>query len=114
MNKGIFPLESRYGKVWENGVIRSMAVQVAIGINGDSRHQVRAVEMANRESTGSRKDFLLKLKQRGLSGVEWVVSDDHAGRKKAIGEVLSEAACVVTCAFSKTRRPAAQSRRLPQ
>jgi hypothetical protein len=34
------------------------------------------------------KEFLLRLKERGLSGVEFVVSDDHAGLKKAIFEVL--------------------------
>jgi hypothetical protein len=28
------------------------------------------------------------LKERGLNGVEFVVSDDHAGLKKAIGELL--------------------------
>jgi transposase-like protein len=35
---------------------------------------------------------LLELRQRGLSGVEFVVSDDHAGLKQAIVEVLPEAA----------------------
>jgi putative transposase len=36
--------------------------------------------------------LLLRLKERGLHGVEFVVSDDHAGLKKAISEVLTEAA----------------------
>ncbi len=36
--------------------------------------------------------FLVRLKERGLAGVEFVVSDDHAGLKRAIGEVLPEAA----------------------
>ena len=47
--------------------------------------------MANRESASSWKEFLLSLKQRGLKGVEMVVSDDHAGLEKAIAEVLPEA-----------------------
>lgn len=85
-------LDARYEKVRENGVISSMAVQIAIGINGDGQRQVLAVETANRESQSSWKDFLLRLKERGLSGVEFVVSDDHAGLKKAISEVLTEAA----------------------
>jgi transposase-like protein len=37
------------------------------------------VEFANRESQTSRREFLMSLKQRGLSGVEFVVTDDHAG-----------------------------------
>src|SRR5512132_2078313 len=84
-------LDARYEKVREAGVIRSRAVLVAIGINREGQRQVLAVELAHRESASSWKDFLLKLKERGLSGVEFVVSDDHAGLKRAIGEVLSEA-----------------------
>jgi transposase-like protein len=48
--------------------------------------------MAGRESRSAWKDFLLALKQRGLKGVEFVVSDDHPGLTKAIGEVIPEAA----------------------
>ena len=85
-------LDARYEKVREDGVIRSMAVQIAIGINWEGQRQVLAVETASRESLSSWKDFLLRLKERGLTGVEFVVSDDHAGLKKAISEVLCEAA----------------------
>ena len=85
-------LDARYEKVREGGVIQSLAVLVALGINWEGQRQVLAVELANRESQSSWKDFLLRLKQRGLSGVEFVVSDDHAGLKKAISEVFTEAA----------------------
>src|SRR6185369_2964427 len=59
-------LDARYEKVREDGVIRSQAVQVAIGINQDGRRCVLGVELANRESTTSWRDFLAKLRQRGL------------------------------------------------
>lgn len=85
-------LDARYQKVREDGVIRSQAAQVAIGINREGRRCVLAVELANRESATSWREFLVKLKQRGLRGVEFVVTDDHAGRKQAIVEVLPEAA----------------------
>ncbi|KIG05175.1 IS256 family transposase [Caballeronia concitans] len=85
-------VDARYEKVRESGVIRSQAVLIAIGINWEGHRQVLAVELANRESQSSWKEFLLGLKKRGLSGVEFVASDDHAGLKKAIGEVLPEAA----------------------
>ena len=85
-------LDARYEKVREDGVIRSQAVQVAIGINWEGRRCVLAVELANRESTSSWRDFLVRLKQRGLRGVELAVTDDHAGLKQGIVEVLPETA----------------------
>jgi transposase-like protein len=85
-------LDARYEKVREDGVIRSQAVMVAIGIDWEGRRCILAVELANRESATSWKDFILALKQRGLNGVEFVVSDDHAGLRSAIREVLPEAA----------------------
>jgi putative transposase len=84
-------LDARYEKVRQEGVIRSQAVQIAIGINDEGRRQILAVEMANRESQTSWKDVLLELKSRGLRGVELVVSDDHPGLKRAIAEVIPEA-----------------------
>ena len=85
-------LDARYEKVREDGVIQSQAVLVALGITWEGRRQILAVEMANRESRSSWKEFLVALKARGLRGVELVISDDHEGLKRAIRETLSEAA----------------------
>src|ERR1700732_4836164 len=68
-------LDARYERVREAGVIASQAVLIAIGIDWDGRRQVLAVELANRESRSSWRDFLLGLKARGLHGVEFVVAD---------------------------------------
>ena len=84
-------LDARYEKIRQDGVIRSQAVQIAIGINDEGRRQILAVELANRESQTSWKDVLLELKSRGLRGVEFVVSDDHPGLDRAIAEVIPEA-----------------------
>jgi len=85
-------LDARYERVREAGVIVSQAVLIAIGIDWDGRRQVLAVELANRESRSSWRDFLLGLKARGLHGIEFVVADDHAGLRAALREVLAEAA----------------------
>jgi putative transposase len=85
-------LDARYEKVREAGVIVSQAVLVAVAVDGDGRRQILGVELANRESRSSWRDFLVMLKGRGLAGVEFVVSDDHPGLKQAIREVLPEAA----------------------
>jgi putative transposase len=85
-------VDARYEKVREAGVVRSQAVLIAVGIDWDGRRQILAVEMASRESRSAWRDFLMGLKSRGLKGVEFVVSDDHAGLVAAIGEVIPEAA----------------------
>jgi putative transposase len=84
-------LDARYEKVREEGSVRSQAVLVAIGINWEGRRNVLAVELAARESATSWRNLLMGLRQRSLQGVEFVVSDDHAGLRRAIQEVLPEA-----------------------
>ena len=85
-------LDARYERVRENGTIHKRAVLVAIGINWDGRRCVLGVDLANRESISSWKEFLLGLRTRGLTGVELVATDDHAGLRAAVAEVLPEAA----------------------
>jgi len=85
-------VDARYEKVREDGVIISRAVLIAVGINWEGRRQILGVELANRESQTSWREFLAGLRDRGLHGVELVVSDDHAGLKRAVVEVLPEAA----------------------
>ena len=84
-------LDARYEKVRTEGAIASQAILVAIGINQDGKKEILGVELANRESRASWKDFLTSLKNRGLCGVEFVVSDHHEGLKKAIREIYPEA-----------------------
>jgi putative transposase len=85
-------LDARYETVREEGTVRSQAVLIAVGINWEGRRSVLAVELASRDNASSWKQVLLSLKQRSLHGVEFVVSDDHAGLRRAIQEVLPEAA----------------------
>jgi putative transposase len=84
-------LDARYEKVREDGVVRDQAVLIAIAVGWDGRRQVLSAEMASRESETSWRDFLVRLRDRGLRGVEFVVSDDHQGLKRAIREILPEA-----------------------
>ena len=72
-------LDARYERVREAGVVRSRAVLIAVGINEEGRRCVLGVELANRESVSSWRTFLEGLRARGLQGVEFVGSDDHAG-----------------------------------
>ena len=85
-------LDARYERIRENGTIQHRAVLIAIGINGEGRRCILGVELAQRESRNSWTEFLNGLRERGLHGVEFVVSDDHAGLKAAIREVMTDAA----------------------
>jgi putative transposase len=83
-------LDARYEKVRGAGVIASQAVLNAIAVGWEGRRQVLAVDLANRESRSSWKDFLLGLRGRELDGVEFVVSDDHSGLKAAIRYLIMD------------------------
>lgn len=84
-------LDARYEKVRESGVIRHQAVLMAIGINWEGRRSILGVELANRETRSSWREFLIGLKERGLRGVDLVITDDHEGLKQAVREVLPRA-----------------------
>lgn len=81
-------LDARYEKVRVDGVVSSQAVLIAIGIDYEGKRHILGVELASRESTSSWKTFLESLVERGLHGVDFVVSDNHPGLKRAIREML--------------------------
>ena len=83
-------LDARYERVRDNGTVRSQAVLIAIGINWDGKREVLAIELANRESKNTWKEFLLSLKSRGLRGVKMAISDAHEGLRIAISETIPE------------------------
>ena len=66
-------------------------VQIAVGIDAAGKRHLLAVELADRETDNSWTTFLTGLKERGLQGIEYVVSDSHEGLKRAIEKVLTTA-----------------------
>jgi transposase-like protein len=62
----------------------SQGVLVAIGISAAGYREVLGCWVAESESEASWGAVFLELKQRGLRGVHYVVSDDHAGMVRAI------------------------------
>jgi len=72
-------LDARYEKVREAGHIRDVAVLVASGINPQGQRQILGVSVSLSEQEAHWKDFLHSLKERGLTGVDLIISDDHAG-----------------------------------
>ena len=76
--------DARYEKVRRGGAVVSQGVLVAIGISQKGYREVLGSWVAESESEASWGKVFSELKQRGLSGVSYVVSDDHAGMVKAI------------------------------
>jgi transposase-like protein len=77
--------DARYEKVRRGGSVVSQGVLVAIGISEKGYREVLGCWVAESESEASWGAVFSELKQRGLRGVSYVVSDDHAGMVKAIG-----------------------------
>ena len=76
--------DARYEKVRRGGSVLSQGVLVAIGISAAGYREVLGCWLAESESEASWGAVFAELKQRGLRGVRYVVSDDHTGMVRAI------------------------------
>ena len=82
-------LDALYQKVRdERSRTITKAVLVAYGVLEDGEREVIDLEVAHGEMTSCWKAFLESLVARGLTGVQLVISDAHAGLKRAIREVF--------------------------
>ena len=82
-------IDATYVKVRQNGRIVSVAVIVAVGVNGDGRREVLGMDTGPSEAETFWTAFLRKLARRGLRGVKLVISDAHEGIKAAVAKVLN-------------------------
>ena len=77
-------LDARYEKVRIQGGVQSCAVLIAVGIDQEGKRAVLGTSVAFSEAEVHWRDFLESLQSRGLHGVQYTVSDNHAGLKAAI------------------------------
>lgn len=92
--EGAYPyvwLDAKYVKIRENGRVVSKALVVAIGVNEDGQREVLGFDVGPSESEGFWRAFLAGLVERGLHGVQLVISDAHGGLQKAIRAILQGA-----------------------
>ncbi len=84
-------LDARYEKVRVAGQVRDVAVLVATGITPEGERQVLGVSVSLSEHEVHWKAFLKSLKDRGMHGMELIISDDHEGlgaaRRAVFGSV---------------------------
>ena len=85
-------LDATYLHVRRPGQVTSMAVVVATGVTATGGREVLGVDVGDSEDEVFWRGFLRTLKERGLTGVRLVISDQHAGLVAALRRVLQGAA----------------------
>jgi putative transposase len=81
-------IDATYVKVRQSGRVVSVAVIIAVGVNGDGRREILGMDIGPSEAETFWTAFLRKLARRGLRGVKLVISDAHEGLKAAVARVL--------------------------
>src|SRR4051794_38845811 len=91
------PLEGRYPYLWldakvekvrDGGRVVRKALVLAYAVHESGYREVIGLDVGEAETEAFWRAFLRGLVERGLTGVQLVVSDAHAGLKKAIAQVL--------------------------
>lgn len=82
-------LDATYLKVRQGGRVVSVAAIIATGVNPEGKREILGLGIGVSEAKEFWVEFLRALVARGLSGVQLVISDSHAGLKAAISQVLT-------------------------
>jgi transposase-like protein len=80
------------------GEVRNVSVLVAIGVGSDGHRQILGVAEGQKEDLDGWRGFLRHLKERGLAGVQLIISDACIGLVEAAAELFPGAQwqrCVV-------------------
>ena len=77
-------VDAMYEKIRHDGRVISMAVLIVIGVNESGHRSVLAVDVCHSENEADYDRLFKHLSDRGLRGVQLVVSDDHKGLMTAV------------------------------
>jgi putative transposase len=81
-------LDAKVEKVRDSGRVVRKCLVLAYGVHESGYREVIGLDVGECETEAFWRSFLRGLVERGLGGVQLVVSDAHAGLKKAIAQVL--------------------------
>lgn len=81
-------VDAMYIKVREDGRVVSKAVYIAQGINDFNKREIIGFMVSEEESEAAWSHFFQSLCRRGLTTPRLIISDAHAGLKKAIKQVM--------------------------
>jgi len=76
-------LDARYEKVRQDNVMVDCAVLVAIGVTPEGKREVLGCSVKLSEAEAHWRSFMRSLQERGLHGIELLISDAHEGLKAA-------------------------------
>jgi len=76
-------LDARYEKVRHGGTVVDCAILTALGILPDGQRSILGTSCALSEAEVHWRQFLQSLVDRGMYGLKFIVSDDHAGLRAA-------------------------------
>ncbi len=76
-------LDARYEKVRQGGSVRDAAILMASGVKSDGKRSILGVSVSLSEAEAHWRAFLEGLINRGLHGIQLIISDDHVGMKAA-------------------------------
>ncbi|WP_091519160.1 IS256 family transposase [Microlunatus soli] len=77
-------LDATYLHVRRTGQVTSMAVVVATGVTASGGREILGIDVGDSEDEVFWRGFLRTLRERGLSGVQLLISDQHAGLVAAL------------------------------
>lgn len=94
------PIEGEHPYVYLDGIVlkrtwagevRNVSLLVAIGVNANGYREILGIVEGTKEDKAGWSGFLRHLKERGLKGVELVVSDACMGLSESIGDFYPDA-----------------------
>ncbi|WP_205709813.1 IS256 family transposase, partial [Kineococcus siccus] len=84
-------LDATYCKARIRGRVVSQAVVIATGVTADGHREVLGCNVGDAETLTFWREFLSCLRDRGLHGVQLVISDQHRGLVSAIEQTMAGA-----------------------
>ena len=83
---GEFPyvfFDAQYQRIRFEGIVRNLAVLIAVGVNTEGRREVVGISISLSEAEVHWRTFFESLSERGLRGMKLIISDDHSGMGSA-------------------------------
>ena len=77
-------IDETYLKIRNNGRYRNKAIYICVGINSDGYREILGSRIYDSETEIEWELFFDNLKDRGLNGVEMVISDGNNGIREAV------------------------------